>query len=117
LAPFGVIGLETAFPVCYDTLVRRKVIDLNRLIELLSSGPARVFNLPGGSLRRGAIGDVTIVDLEGSTEVKGPFVSKAMNSAFIGMSLRGRVAATIVGGVVKYDARRRNEPKARRHRR
>jgi dihydroorotase len=105
LAPFGVIGLETAFAVCYDTLVRRKVIDLARLIELMSTGPARVFRLPGGSLRRGGIGDVTLLDVEGSTDVKTPFVSKAVNSPFTGMSLRGRVAATIVGGVVKYDAR------------
>jgi dihydroorotase len=102
LAPFGVIGLETAFAVCYDTLVRRKVIDLARLVELMSAGPARVFRLPGGSLQRGSIGDVTILDLDGTTEVKPPFVSKAMNSAFIGAKLRGRVAATIVGGVVKY---------------
>ena len=102
LAPFGVIGLETAFAVCYDTLVRRKVIDLAKLIDLMSTGPARVFRLPGGSLKRGSIGDVTILDLDGTTEVKAPFVSKAMNSAFIGASLRGRVAATIVGGVVKY---------------
>jgi dihydroorotase len=102
LAPFGVIGLETAFAVCFDTLVRRKVIDLARLIDLMSTGPARVFRLPGGSLKRGSIGDVTILDLDGTTGVKAPFVSKAMNSAFIGASLRGRVAGTIVGGVVKY---------------
>jgi len=112
-----VIGLETAFAVCYDTLVRRKTIDLARLIELFSTGPARVFRLPGGSLKRGSIGDVTIVDPEGTTDVKAPFVSKAMNSPFTGMSLRGRVAGTIVGGVVKYDARRSDGAKARRHRR
>src|SRR4051812_43629582 len=57
LAPFGVIGLETAFAVCYDRLVLEKVIDLARLIDLMSCGPARIFNLPGGSLRDGAIGD------------------------------------------------------------
>jgi dihydroorotase len=117
LAPFGVIGLETAFAVCYDTLVRRKVIDLAKLIDLMSAGPARVFRLPGGSLQRGSIGDVTILDLDGTTEVKPPFVSKAMNSAFIGASLRGRVAATIVGGVVKYDSRHTHETQARRRRR
>jgi dihydroorotase len=102
LAPFGVIGLETAFAVCFDTLIRRKTIGLPRLIELLSAGPARVFNLPGGTLKRGSIGDVTIVDPDGTTEVKAPFVSKAVNSPFIGMKLRGRIAATIVGGVVRF---------------
>jgi dihydroorotase len=117
LAPFGIIGLETAFAVCYDALVKRKVIDFSRLIDLMSTGPARVFRLPGGSLKKGAIGDVTLLDPDGSTTVQAPFVSKAVNSPYIGMSLRGRVAGTIVGGVVKYDARRRDEPKARRHRR
>jgi dihydroorotase len=117
LAPFGVVGLETAFAVCNDILVRRKVIGLGRLIELMSSGPARVFRLPGGSLKRGGIGDVTILDPEATTEVNAPFVSKAANSPFIGMSLRGRVAATIVGGVVKYDSRHRDGQQARRHRR
>jgi len=115
LAPFGVIGLETAFAVCHDTL--RKRVGLPRLIELFSTGPARVFRLPGGTLKKGSIGDVTLVDIDGTTEVKAPFVSKAMNSPFIGLSLRGRVAATIVGGVVKYDARRSDGAKTRRHRR
>jgi dihydroorotase len=105
LAPFGVIGLETAFPVCYDRLVRKKVIALDRLIELLSSGPARVFNLPGGSLRQGSVGDVTILDLEAHYEAVPPFVSKASNSAFIGEKLQGRAVATIVGGELRYDRR------------
>ena len=117
LAPFGVIGLETAFAVCHDILVRRKVIGLARLIELLSSGPARVFRLPGGSLKQGGIGDVTILDPDATTDVKTPFVSKASNSPFAGQSFRGRVVATIVGGVVKYDARHRDGQQTRRHRR
>ena len=105
LAPFGVIGLETAFPVCYDRLVRKKVIALGRLIDLFSCGPARVFNLPGGSLRQGSVGDVTILDLEAQYEAAAPFVSKASNSAFIGEKLQGRAVATIVGGEVRYDRR------------
>src|SRR5258705_6393491 len=56
LAPFGVIGLETAFAVCHERLVRKKVIDLSRLIDLMSSGPARIFKLPGGTLAAGAPG-------------------------------------------------------------
>src|SRR6266540_2753958 len=59
LAPFGIIGLETAFAVCFDRLVRDRVIGLVRLIDLLSCGPARAFNLPGGTLRPGSVGDVT----------------------------------------------------------
>jgi dihydroorotase len=105
LAPFGVVGLETAFGVCYDRLVRKKVIRFDRLVDLLSCGPARIFNLPGGSVRKGSVGDVTLLDLEARYEVTRDFQSKAANSPFVGETLQGRVVATIVGGVVRHDAR------------
>jgi len=105
LAPFGVIGLETAFGVCYDRLVREKVIGLSRLIDLLSCGPARTFSLPGGTLKEGSLGDVTIVDLDTRYAVTNTFASKASNSPFIGETLHGRAVMTIVGGAVKYDIR------------
>ncbi len=105
LAPFGVIGLETAFSVCYNRLVRRHIIDFTRLIELMSCGPARIFNLPGGTLRAGAPGDITLLDLGARFQVTNTFHSKASNSPFIGEMLQGRVVATIVGGAVKYDLR------------
>jgi dihydroorotase len=120
LAPFGVIGLETAFAVCYDRLVREKVIDLARLIDLMSCGPARVFNLGGGTLAKGAFGDVTIVDVETPFQVTNTFRSKASNSPFVGETLHGRVVATAVGGVVKYDLRETGalpEPKSRKRKR
>ena len=102
LAPFGIIGLETAFAVCNEHLVRAKVIKLPRLIELLSCGPARVFNLPGGTLRAGALGDVTLIDPDAKWEVPREFHSKASNSPFIGQKLRGKIVATIVAGEIKY---------------
>jgi len=105
LAPFGVIGLETAFGVCYDRLVREKVIGLARLIDLLSCGPARTFSLPGGTLREGSPGDVTVLDLDTPFAVTNTFASKAANSPFIGETLHGRAVMTIVGGAVKYDIR------------
>jgi dihydroorotase len=105
LAPFGVIGLETAFSVCYDHLVRRRVIDLERLVDLMSCGPARVFSLPGGTLRAGSPADITLLDLDGRFQVTNTFQSKASNSPFIGETLQGRVVATIVGGVLQYDLR------------
>lgn len=114
LAPFGVIGLETAFAVCYDRLVRPKIIALPRLIELLTSGPARTFNLPGGTLRAGSPGDVTIIDAGAKWQVTNTFQSKAMNSPFIGEMLQGRVVATIVGGVAKFDLRGTTPPKKRK---
>jgi dihydroorotase len=100
-----VIGLETAFPVCYDRLVRAGVIGIGRLIDLMSCGPARIFNLPGGTLRAGAPGDVTLLDLDAPFTVPASFQSKASNSPFVGEALRGRAMATIVGGAVGYDVR------------
>src|SRR5437016_2759456 len=97
LAPFGVIGLETAFGICYRELVEKKVIDLARLIDLFSCGPARVFNLDGGSLESGGLGDVTLLDLDASWDLSRQFVSKASNSPFVGMTLPARPVATIVG--------------------
>ena len=105
LAPFGVIGLETAFAVCYSQLVAKKTIDLARLVDLMSCGPARIFNLPGGTLKSGTLGDVTILDPSAKTTVATPFASMAQNSPFVGQTLHGRVIATIVGGVVKFDSR------------
>jgi dihydroorotase len=105
LAPFGVIGLETAFAVCYKYLVLEKAIDLKRLIDLFSCGPARTFNLPGGTLQPGALGDVTLLDLKARYQVTNTFHSKASNSPFIGEALTGRPVATVVGGVVKFDLR------------
>lgn len=105
LAPFGVIGLETAFAVCHDILVARgKAIALARLIELLSTAPARIFNLPGGSLEDGVRADVTIVDPSAETTFSAPWVSRSRNSPFAGRSFRGRVVATIVGGEVRFRA-------------
>jgi len=105
IAPFGVIGLETAFPVCYDRLVRGGVIGIGRLIDLMSCGPARIFNLPGGTLRPGTPGDVTLLDLDAPFKVPATFQSKASNSPFVGQALRGRAMTTIVGGAIRYDIR------------
>ncbi|HVS33594.1 MAG TPA: dihydroorotase [Thermoanaerobaculia bacterium] len=114
LAPFGVIGLETAFAVCHERLVISRTISLARLVDLFSCGPARVFNLPGGTLRPGSLGDVTLVDPEGLYVVDLRFQSKASNSPFIGERLRGRVAATVVGGAVRYDTRALTAEKPKR---
>jgi dihydroorotase len=105
LAPMGIIGLETSFAVCYQQLVQSEVIELPRLIELLTSGPARVFNLPGGTLKPGSLGDVTLIDLDAKYDVRPPFRSKASNTPFTGVTLQGRIATTIVGGAIRHDVR------------
>src|SRR5215471_12440782 len=98
-APFGITGLETAVSLCFDRLVHAGVVTLPRLVELLSVNPARVLGIPGGSLAEGAPADVTILapDLQVTVDVKS-MVSMSKNTPFHGWSLRGGVAATIVGG-------------------
>ena len=99
LAPFGVIGLETAIPVTYELLVRRHKLPLRLFVALWSTSPARVFNLPGGSLKVGSPADLTFLDLEARASVDPEaFRSKARNTPFAGQRLRGWPAATIVAG-------------------
>jgi dihydroorotase len=108
LAPFGVIGLETAFGVSYERLVRAGVISFARLVDLMSCAPRRVFGLPGGgTLAPGSWADLALLDLEARYQVTNTFRSKASNSPLIGETLHGSVAATVVGGTVRYDGRAR----------
>jgi dihydroorotase len=102
-APFGIVGLETAVPIVFDRLVHAGRIDVRRAIELLSTNPARVFNLPGGSLAEGGVADVTVLAPDLRTTVNAPALrSKSKNTPFGGWTFRGGVAATIVGGRVVY---------------
>jgi dihydroorotase len=104
-APFGIVGLETAVPIVFDRLVHTGKITLRRAIELLSVNAARVFCIPGGSLAAGSPADVTILapDLE-STIRASALRSKSKNTPFDGWTLRGGIAATIVGGEIVYRA-------------
>ena len=89
--------------LCFDRLIHTGAITLARLIELLSSNPARILNVAGGSLSEGAPADVTILapDLR-VTVAAAAMRSKSKNTPFDGWQLRGGVAATIVGGRVVY---------------
>jgi dihydroorotase len=102
-APFGITGLETAVSLCFDRLVHADVVSLPRLVELLSVNPARILSVPGGSLAEGAPADITILapDLE-VTVAAATMRSRSRNTPFDGWTLRGGVAATIVGGRVVY---------------
>lgn len=98
-APFGIVGLETTVSLCLDRLVGGGVIGLGRLVELLTSGPARALGLPGGTLAPGSPGDVTLLDLERKVTVDPKsFRSKGRNTPFGGWELRGAPAGTVVGG-------------------
>ncbi len=102
-APFGIVGLETCVPLVFDRLVHAGRIGVRRAIELLSTNPARVFRLPGGSLGNGDVADVTILAPDRRVTVRAATLkSKSKNTPFDGWELRGAVAATIVGGRVVY---------------
>ena len=98
-APFGITGLETAVALSFDRLVHPGVVTITRLIELLSVNPARILNVPGGSLAEGAPADITILAPDLTVDVSvSAMRSKSKNTPFDGWKLRGGVAATIVGG-------------------
>jgi dihydroorotase len=107
-AAFGIVGLETAVPLCLDRLLGAGLLDLSRLVTALSTNPARVFGLPGGSLAPGALGDVTVLDLDRRVKVDPEaFATKGRNTPFGGWTLKGGPAMTIVGGRVVWSALRK----------
>jgi dihydroorotase len=102
-APFGIVGLETAVPICLDRLVGAGVIGLPRLVEMMSVNPARILNVQGGSLAPGAVADLTIIDPELRVTIdRAALKSKSKNTPYHGYTFTGGVAATIVGGRVVY---------------
>jgi dihydroorotase len=102
-APFGIVGLETCVPLCLDRLVHAGVISLSRLIELLSSTPAELLRIPGGTIASGAPADLTVLAPDATVTIKASaLVSKSKNSPFDGWTLRGATAGTIVGGKLLY---------------
>jgi len=102
-APFGITGLETAVGLAFD-LVQRGVIDLERVVEMCATNPAKIFGLKDrGTLKAGAHADVTILDpqLEWVFDVTNS-KSKSRNTPFDGRSMQGAAVATIVGGRLVY---------------
>ncbi len=102
-APFGIVGLETAVSLCLDRLVKPGVISLSRMVELLSSGPARVLGVAGGTLKVGSPADVTLLDATRHVRVDPEsFHSRGKNTPFAGWELEGRPVTTIVGGRIAW---------------
>lgn len=100
-APFGILGLETAFALTYTHLVRPGLLSLQEAIAKMSTIPARLLGLPGGTLAVGAPADVSVLDLEATWTVDpAQFRSKSRNTPFAGWALQGRAVFTVVGGRV-----------------
>jgi dihydroorotase len=102
-APFGVIGLETAFAVLYTDLVEPGLLRLETLLERMSAGPAAIFGLDRPRIAVGAPANLVLLDTGGSWRVKADaFRSRSANSWLLGRRLHGRVRLTIAAGRVAY---------------
>jgi dihydroorotase len=98
----GIVGLETSLPLSL-ALVREGLIGPERLVDLMSCAPARILAVPGGSLHRGAVADITVIDPEKSFvfSVEESF-SKSRNSPFVGWKMQGKAVLTLVAGCVTH---------------
>jgi len=103
-APFGIVGLETAFAVAHTELVGGGVLTLPELVARMSTEPAKIFHLPGGTLAVGAPADVVVLDAAAQWTVDpATFRSKSRNTPFAGRALTGRALLTLVAGKTVHD--------------
>ncbi|GBF11949.1 dihydroorotase [Tepidibacillus sp. HK-1] len=103
-APFGIVGLETAFPLLYTHLVMKKLVSLEQLIEWVTRKPAEIFGLQVGEIAVGLPADLAVIDLEQSKSVDPvTFASKGKNTPFTGWNLYGWPVMTIVEGKISWE--------------
>jgi dihydroorotase len=103
-APFGVLGLETAFAALYTYLVEPGVIALETVLERMSAGTAGIFGLDRPRIAVGALANVTLLDLTSSWRVRADRLrSRSQNSWLLGERLHGRVELTVAGGRVAFE--------------
>ena len=102
-APFGIIGLETAFCLSFTELVTKGVLTIPQLIGKFTSGPADILAMKNYSLAPGNPADITVVDPEAKWTIdKNKFYSKSRNTPFDGFEVQGQVVMTMVGGKVVF---------------
>jgi dihydroorotase len=103
-APFGVVGLETAFSALYTHLVEPGILTLETLLERMSAGPAVIFGLDRPRVALGATANLTLLDLASSWRVRADRLrSRSQNSWLLGERLNGRVSLTIAAGRVAFE--------------
>jgi dihydroorotase len=100
-APSGIIGLETALALGITNLVDKGCLTMSRLIDRMSTGPARLYGFDAGDIRIGGPADIVIFD-PNEEWIVSDFVSKSSNSPFVDWRLKGRVKYTICGGEIVY---------------
>lgn len=104
-APMGIVGLETALGLAVTILVEGGHLTLPELVRRMSTLPARIFHLPGGTLAPGQIADVMVFDPQARWTVDvNRFRSMSRNTPFAGRELAGRVVRTLVGGRTVFRA-------------
>ena len=103
LAPFGIVGLETAFPLLYTNFVKTGVMTLQQLMDYLTVKPAQSFKLDMGTLEAGKKADIVILDLEEKNKIDPEtFLSKGRNTPFAGWECQGWPVTTIVSGKIAW---------------
>ena len=103
LAPFGLVGLETAVGLVWTELVLTGILTPLQAVQKLSCNPARILGVAGGTLTEGASADITIIDpLLEETVNPADFAGKSRNTPFTGRRLKGLPVLTIVAGEIKY---------------
>ena len=103
VAPFGIIGLETALPLAIETLVDSGLLTWSQLVKKMALNPSQILHISRGTLQPGAHADVTIIDpnlewIYTRAEIR----SKSQNSPFLNRKLKGRAVMTIVSGEIRY---------------
>jgi dihydroorotase len=103
-APFGIVGLETAFPLLYTHLVKKGVVSLEALLNWMTSKPAEAFGLPYGKLEVGGEADLVVINLEKEASVEpSEFLSKGKNTPFDGWELTGWPTLTFYKGNIVWE--------------
>ncbi|MCA0174377.1 dihydroorotase [Bacillus sp. RAR_GA_16] len=102
-APFGIVGLETAFPLLYTHFVEKGTFTLKQLVDWLTVKPANAFGLEYGTLNIGVRADITIINLTAQEDIHPEsFVSKGKNTPFTGWTCKGWPTATFVNGKIVF---------------
>lgn len=103
-APFGVVGLETAFALAVTELVKKGHLSMAQLVSRMSMAPAQILGISGGTLKEGSPADIVIAETEQEYEINPDhFFSKGKNTPFAGKRVYGTVCCTIVDGAVVYE--------------
>ncbi|WP_045515351.1 dihydroorotase [Neobacillus niacini] len=104
LAPFGIVGLETAFPLLYTHFVLKNIMTLEQLIEFLTKKPADSFSLPFGTIEVGAPADIVLLDLQEERVIDPQeYLSKGKNTPFAGWACKGWPQLTIASGKIVWE--------------